>query len=138
MEHSAQNKEATASSSGANASRPFAFSDLFGPPLGIASIDTSLDIDAFLNSPAPATVDPTLGSKGETSQEETPDIESEDVQNILDLTLTETSMDDLRAASDIPNELAANCEDEMSCDNSDLPRKEDDHMEISPETVSSS
>ena len=79
-----------------------------------------------------------MGSKGETPQEETPDIESEDEQNLLDLTLIETSTDDVQAIRDRPKEMVANCEDEMSVDNSDLLCTEEDHMEISPESVTSS
>ena len=140
MEPSAQTPEATASTSEATASStgPSAFSDLFGPPFGEESVNKSLDMDAFLDSPAFANVNPTLGSKGEIPQEETPDIESEDKQNILDLTLTETSADDTLAVKDRPKEMVANCEDKMSTDNSDLLRVEEDQMEISPDSVKSS
>ena len=137
MEPSAQTLEATASTSEATASNtgPSALSDLFGPPFGEDNVNKSFDVDAFLDSPAFANVNPTLGSKGEIPQEETPGYESEDEQNILDLTLTETSADNALAVKDRPKEVVANCEEEMSTDNSDLPHVEEDQMEISPESV---
>ena len=129
LEPSAQTSEAMTSA--LEQSAPF---DLFGPSTGEESFNQSFDMDAILNSPAFATVDPTLGSKGEIPQEATPENESDNKQNVLDLTLTETSADDVLAVKDRSKELVVNCEEEMSIDNSDSTRVEEDQMEISPDS----
>ena len=127
LEPSAQFSEAMTS-----ASEPSAVFYLFCPSTGEESVNQSFDMDAILNSPAFAIVDPTLGSKGVIPQEATPEIESDNEKNVLDLTLTETSTDDVMAVKDRSKELAANCEEEMSIDNSTSTCVEDDQMEISP------
>ena len=128
LELSAQFSEAMAS-----ASEPSALFDLLGPSTGEESINQSFDIDTILNSPAFATVDPTLGSKGEIPQEETPENESDEQNDKLNLTLTETSTNDVQAINDRLKDLAQTHEEEVSIDTSGSKSVEEDQMEVTPD-----
>ena len=80
-----------------------------------------------------AIADLTLGSKGEISQEETPANESEDKQDELNLTLTETSTDDVQAINDRMRDLEKNHEEKVSIDISESTCVEDNQMEVTPD-----
>ena len=132
-EHSAQHTEAMAS-----VLEPSAYFDqLFGPSTGEENVERSFDLDAILDSPAPATVDPTLGARGEIPQEEIPANDYDD-QNELNLTLTETSTDEVLAVSVQMRELEQKKEEELSIDKSNSPSVgtvgEDFQMEVTPDS----
>ena len=107
-------------------------SDIFGPSLGDTSTDRSIDFGAYLDSPAPAYVNPNL------EKEETPDAESDVEEDPNNVTLTETSTDDVTAVRGSSIQANPICVDEMSIDNSDVLRVEEDHMEISTGSVTPS
>ena len=136
LEHFAQNSEANAielEPYAQNMETNVSFSDLFGPSLGDTSTDRSIDFGAYLDSPAPANVNPTLGK-----EEIPPDTESDVEENLNDVTLTETSTDDVTAVKVTSKQVDPICVDEMSIDNSDTLCVEEDHMEISTGSVTPS
>ena len=127
LEHSAQNSEANANELESYMETNVSLTDIFGPSIGDTSIDKSIDFSAYLDSPAPAYVNPNL-----EKEEIPPESESDVEENPCDITLTETSMDDVLAVGVTSNPV---CMDEMSIDNSDTLRVEHDHMEISTGSV---
>ena len=123
LEHPVQNSEANANEFESYMGSNVSLSDIFGPSLGDTSTDKSIDFGAYLDSPAPAYVNQNV-----EKEDFLPDYVSDVEENPNDITLTETSMDDVSAVGVISNPI---CEDEMSIDNSDTLRVEKDQMEIS-------
>ena len=133
LEQSAQNSEANADELESYMETNVSLSDIFGPSLGDTSTDKSIDFGAYLDSPAPAYVNPNL-----EKEEIPPDSESDVEENPCDITLTETSADDVMAVGVTSKQVDPICVDEMSIDNSDTLRVEQDQMEISTGSVTPS